>query len=648
MSELLGIGVSGLLAYQRSLSTTGHNIVNANTAGYSKEEAELVQNSSYQQGGVHIGKGVKVGAIRRHVDDFVQKELRLQTASLHEHQRYCALAERLDTLIAEPDISINQSLDDFFNQWQQLANEPSDIPARQLLLTQADTLSNQFHRLYEQFDEIDRDINANLERETTKINTLTDAIAQINIALVNHQSENTVANDLLDKRDAMIRSLNELVEVHTQQEGAQTHLFLKSGEALVMAGQSYQTTALNLPDAPNRKGLAVALGEHHRLVNQHDIGGSIGGLIKFRDQLLQPAFNALGRMAVVVADKINSQNQLGLDLNSNLGKPLFNNLKDTTALNNQNNRGNATVKVTIDNTSQLSTSDYLLAFDGTQFQVTRINDGKNCGHFLPGSDSLTEEGFSFSTEGVAAIGDSFLVQPVKLAAKNINLEPLAPGEIAAALPIQTRQGSQNTGTAAITDVKVNQVVGNEFDKAAKALNPPLLIQFTRNNRYDIYDNTHPDAPVMLQAGNAFTPGQTNDMIVPSLNYGYQVRIRGYPLAQDTFTIDYNTSATTDNRNALAITQIKSMPVINEKTATLGDAYGQFVAKIGALTQQAQINTQSAKSLVTQTANRLDSISGVNLDEEAAKLLAFEQGYRAASQFIAITAKLMDTLVNLIG
>lgn len=647
-SNLMGIGVSGLHAFQKALDTTGNNIVNANTEGYSRQRTELKTQIPNFQGGNYIGNGVTISQIRRMHDELATDLLREHQSTKSGFESYVALADQVDDLLADQNVSLGHSLEEYFNKWQNVASDPANLPARQLLITQSKIMTEQFHRVFSQLATIDTSINTQMARQVDIVNSLTKSIADLNQEISNAKTGNTgsLPNDLLDQRDSLINELAKIITVRTLNTDSGMTVAMGTGESLVVGAKNFALETAPLPDSENRLGIYLKVNEQSMLMNQNVIGSYLQGLTQFREEILTPSINAIGRVAVGVSEYTNQQHQLGMDLNGGLGKLFFSNLSTSNAYAFKTNYGDAQITSQITDISLLPQSDYKFEFNGEHYLVTRMDDQAELGSFPPGTITLANEGLSITTSGSAVSGDQFLLQPTRFGARDLKLMPINANDIAAAQPVITQRSDQNTGTATIQLSEVNNVSGGEFTTQAGALTPPLLIRFTSNSNYDIYDNTTPSSPVLLQGGNAFIPDQLNLMIPGSLNYGYQVSMEGAPETNDLFYVDYNTGGSTDNRNAISIANLQNIRLLNNHSATFNSAYGKIVSDVGNNTHQAHLSLEASDSLVKQAQNRVQTISGVNLDEEAANLLSFEQAYRAASRVVTMANRIFDALMDI--
>jgi len=416
------------------------------------------------------------------------------------------------------------------------------------------------------------------------------------------------------------------------------------------------TTATSLSD-PSRIDIVFQSAAGNQIVSDFLTGGQIGGLLRFRDTNLANALNVLGRIAITFADVVNTQHQRGLDLEGNFGNPLFTDinslaLQSARVIPTSTNTGTAGLGVTITDTSQLTTSDYQLNITAGGYSLLRLSDSSvvASGAVVPATIT-TADGFQIDlSSGAYAVGDRFTIQPTRLGARNIGVAIARPEELAFAQPVSTAASLTNRGGGAISagvTLAVYQADGVTLQPTfatANTLSPPVRVEFnTPPTTFNIVNAT---TNAVITAGVAFTAGQDNTVTINDPVTGdavYSFVLSGNPAAGDTFNISYNLNGSSDNRNALALTSLGLTDTIGG-SLTFNEAYGQLVSAVGARTAELKIVRESADTLMTQAQATRDSISGVNLDEEAANLIRFEQAYNASAQVISIARSIFDTLL----
>lgn len=626
---ILGSGLSGLLAAQAGLATTSHNISNASTPGYSRQG--IVQGTQVAQftGAGYIGRGTVVETVRRSYSDFLEVQARASTAGQAHADAYLNVAARLDDLLASDAASLSPAVDDFFAGLNEVAAKPGDLAARQSLLSGAEALVGRFRTLDAQIADARTDVNRRIESAVAGVNSLAERIAHLNDRIVAARGTGSriqEPNDLLDQRDALVRELAGLVRATVvPQDDGSYNVFIGTGQALVVRDRASSLTTV--PDLENPSELGVGMqgsGAVLRFRSQDLAGGEIGGLLAVRGQLLDGAQNALGRIAIGLAQAVNDQHRLGQDLQGALGQAFFS-FTGPKVLPNTGNGGGATLTATLASASALTTSDYRVRWTGAAYTVTRLADNTTQTFAtLP----ATVDGFTLSVSGVPAVNDSFLVQPTRAGARDLAMLVNDTTRVAAAAPIRTGSAPANLGTATIS---AGTVVGPP--PANANLTQPVTITFTGAATFDVTG-----AGTGNPAGVAYVSGNT-------IGYnGWSVTLSGTPRAGDTFTVGPNATGTGDNRNALALARVQAAALLAGGTATAQGAYAQLVSDAGNRTRQAQVtSTAQAKLLETTLAER-ESVSGVNLDEEAANLLRYQQAYQAAAKVIAASATLFESIL----
>jgi flagellar hook-associated protein 1 len=618
--DTLGIGVSALLASQRGLATTGHNIANVNTEGYSRQRVELGTRTPYAMGSLFIGQGVDVNAIRRSYDDFLTGQVRTATSADGDLKQYVQLASQIDDLLADPSTGLNAGLQQFFDAVQGVANDPASTSARQVMLSEGNALIGRFQFLDRQFESLRQGVNTTIRNSVADINGLANSIAQLNREIVRAQGATGGSpNDLLDQRDAQIAKLSEQVSVTTvaQEDGA-LNVFIGNGQALVMSGTASALTTINDPFDATRLEVGFGAGGSVAVVSSNLNGGVLGGALRFRGDLLDRGQNAVGRIATGLGMTMNAQQREGMTLNGALGANLFT-VGTPDVVARISNTGAGAVTATISNAAALSTSDYRVTFNGGgSWSVTRLSDGA----VTTGAGPFNIDGLTITVGGAAATGDSFLVQPTRDGATDIALAISDTRLIAAAAPIRASAASANASNASISAGEVLDVT-----------NPNLLTATTLNFVSATQYQVNGAGPLI-----AYTSGANIDM------NGWRVQVSGTPAADDVFTIGSNAGGVSDNRNALLLADLQNQLTLDNSSTSFVGAYGQLVTDVGTTARAASASQKAQENLLKQVTESRDATSAVNLDEEAANLLRYQQAYQAAAQIIATSDTLFQSLL----
>lgn len=645
MANTLGIGVGALLAFQRSLGTIGQNIANVNTEGYSRQRVELSTRVPDFTGNGFVGNGVQVSDIRRVVDDFVIGQLRSSSSAFNQFEAFNDFASRVDDLLADPLSGITPVLQNFFAALQDVANDPTSNPSRQVLLNEAETLAQRFQYLDARFSELRTAVNVDLENITAEISSLASAIADINgdIVAVTRSDGTNPPNDLLDQRDRLIQSLAEHVDVTTlvQDDGA-LNVSIGNGQALVIGTTAGSLTTVVDPFDATRFGLGISLASATVDVTAQLTGGRIAGLLDFRNNMLDSTQNALGRVALGLVTEVNAQHRLGLDLTGALGGDFFS-IGGIAVAPNATNSGGAVSAALVD-VSNLTTSDYRLRYEGSdQYTLTRLSDGQTSNIDTMGASPFTTaevDGFTLTiTTGTAAVGDSFLVRPTAPAAGTIGVAVSEAARIAAAAPVRAVVANANGGDGSISGVAV-----------ANTTNIPLPADVTLTFSADADGGGNPG---FIVAGGPASPvlydpaTESSGKTITLAGFGdITFTFAGVPSPGDTFTISNNIDGVGDNRNALSLVALQTASLLRGNN-TLQSAYTQLVADVGIRTRQSEITRDAQAVIFEQAQERRAASSGVNLEEEAANLLRFQQSFQAAARVISVADELFQELLGAI-
>ncbi len=547
--NMLSTAVSGLQAFQRNLVTIGNNISNVNTEGFSRQSVELSARAPNAASNGFIGTGVVVTTIRRVYDQFLVDQVVSRNSAFNQLDTLRTMASSIDELLANDDVGLNPAVQKFFNALQDVANNPTSIPARQVLISEAVTLSERFQSLDKRFENLNDSVNNQLKVTTAEVSSIASSIAELNknIVLQRSSAGGQPPNSLLDQRDRLVNQLSKLVSVNTNEASdGSLNVFIGNGQTLVLGGE-----ARTLSTTPNefdlsRLDVSFESGTASFSINGQLNGGKIGGLLAFRKNVLDPVQDSMGRIAIGLASSINVQHQLGDDINGNPGGQFFNDIVSTSPevlSNSGNNPASGTVSVAINDSNLIQASEYRLNYDGATFSLTRLSDNAVVDSGFTVTDfprTVASDGITLSLTGGVSVGDSFLIRPV-------------------------RNGAGDIGVAISSAA--------EFAGAA--------------------------------SGNA----------------------QG------------------DNSNALALAALQAQKVLGGSTESFQAAYAKLVSEVGVGTREAKVNANAQRVLLDRAVESQQAVSGVNLDEEAANLLKFQQAYQAAAQVIRISDDIFQTLLN---
>jgi len=659
----LEIGISGLRAAQIGLSTTGHNITNAATPGYHRQEITQSANTPLSTGAGFIGTGVNVEAIKRVYDEFLDRQVQTAQTQSSYLDAYSAQISQINNMVADPSAGLSPALQEFFQGVHDVAANPASVPSRQSMISSAEALVTRFHTLNQRFEEIRDGINSQVTASVSMINSYARQIAELNGRIVIAQAGSSGSpNDLLDQRDNLIAELNKEINVSVvKQSDGSYNVSMGKGQALVVGNLAYTLTAQPSLDDPSRIDVGYqSWGGQVSFIRQDSLdSGNLGGLLAFRNEALDAAQNALGRIAIGLAQTMNDQHRLGQDLNGDLGGSLFNvmgpggtsgafsvpSAKVVANVNNSDLTPAGSPAVTLSDVSKVTTSDYTLAYSAAGYTLTRLSD-KTVMFANAALPQTTTDGLTIAAPTNApANGDRWLIQPTRNGARDVGVAIQDTAKIAAAAPVLTNATFANTGTGKISAGSVN----------VNYLAAPLAgtVTLTYNATTNQFSRSPATSPVTVTLSNGSTTTYLAWMPVPYSEEGQTITfggisfsITGQPANNDTFTISPNTNGVADNRNALLLVGLQTKNTLAGSTASYQSAFSQLVGSIGVQTRDINVTAQAQASLVAQSQQAQQSLSGVNLDEEAANLLRYQQAYQASGKMMQIASTLFDTLLGL--
>lgn len=634
-SNLFSSALSGMNSAQIGLATAQHNIANASTPGFSRQEVVLGARMPQSLGGSFIGQGVDVVGIKRIYNEFLTTQVRQEQTQASYLSSYHSMMRQIDNLVADPVAGVSPAIQEFFNAMNGVANSPESIPARQTLLGSAQFVVNRFQAIDQRLTDIADGLTSQISSSVNIINTYAQQIAALNTNIKRAEAASgggQLPNDLLDQRDQIINLLNKEIKVSVlAQSDGTASVFIGNGQPLVINEQAMSLRVVQSSVDPSKVDISYQAGGKLIPMQQSSLqGGNLGAFLAFRDQSLEPARNALGRVAIGMADSINRQNQMGQDLNGVLGGNIFNAAAprvDKGALNT----GNASVSALISDISALTTSDYQLRYDGANYSMLRLSDNAITDLGATLSNDVVD-GVTFNlAAGVMNAGDTFLIRPTANAARDIRVLSNDPARIAAAAPMRASAAMTNTGSASISSGTVNV---------------PLPLHANLQDPVSIVFDTPPTTFTVTGAvpavvgSVAYTPGA-------DISYnGWTLQISGTPSAGDTFNVVQNTNATGDNRNALLMVGLQIQNLLANGTASFQGAYGQLVGEVGSKTHELDLTNQAQINMLAQTVTAQQAVSGVNLDEEAANLLRYQNAYQAAAKAMQIASTMFNTLLEI--
>jgi flagellar hook-associated protein 1 FlgK len=628
MGDMLNTAVSGLLAFQQELDTTSNNISNANTPGYSRETTDLVSVPGPYIGDLSVGDGVQVSSVQRVYDQTVASQVVAATSAYNQLNTFSTQAAAVDNLLGSTTGGLSSQLQSLVTALQTVANSPTSSASRQAFLSQAQQLVSSLQNDDSSLQSLGSQTNTQLTSDASEVTSLGQSIATLNQQIMADTSQSTQApGSLLDQRDQLINQLATYANVTTTQKSDGTvNVYIGSGQTLVTGTTAASLTAIPNAYDPSQEDLALSSPAGPIDVTQQISGGTLGGLLQFRSQMLDPAANSLGQIAVVLSDAMNTQNESGLDQSGNLGGAIFA-VGAPNVLPDSANTGNATVSATVSNANALTADNYILSYNGANWILSNASSGASVTMTGNGTaaNPFVADGLSLVVGAGAQAGDSYQIEPTSGAVAGMQVVMTDPSQLAAAAPLLTAAASTNTGTASIDQGSVatngTWVRGN------------YTLSFTGPAAYQITNS----AGAVVQNG-AYTSG------APITFNGITVAVSGAPATGDSFSINDNASGTGDNRNLTAMAGLLDQSLIGG-TTSINSAVNEMVTNIGIQTSQAQSGSTAQQAVLTDASNAQQSVSGVNLDEEAANLVQYQQAYQAAAQVINVSSTLFQSLIT---
>lgn len=541
MANMFNIGTSALTSLQRAISTTGNNIANANTEGYSRQDVRFAARTPQYNGGFLFGAGVEISSVERAYDAFLTQDVRARTSSSAYFEALATTAGQIDNLMADPSTSISAAMDRFFASMEAVANSPTSQPERQVMLAEAETLASRFNYVDARLSELAENVNEQMSVYVVDINQYAQDIAQLNEQIVRlEKTPGGSPNDLLDRRDRAVESLSKLMRVDVRpQEDGSLHIFATSGHQLVSqsGAEALRVSPAPQPDGPVRIFISGP-GVSDRELTGVALGGELGAAMDTTAGIIDRARRDIGLLALGLTNTFNTQHADGLDLALEAGTDFFSAIEPVSTAATTNS-GTTTVSAVIDDVTQVTGASYRVEYTDTGITVTNLATNESQDATAP---SISLDGITISVTAFAgaAEGDSFLVEPTGRAASSIGVTITDPADIAAA--------------------NADGAVG-------------------------------------------------------------------------------------DNRNMLSLIDLRDSDALKDGTQSLYDIYNNAVAQVGVDTRSAQANAETESHLLNSVTDRRAGITGVNLEEEAANLIRYQQAYQAAAQIVTSANDMFDTLIR---
>ena len=666
---ILGTGVSGLAAAQHGLDTTGHNIANVNTEGYSRQRVETQSTVGNAFRSTFLGNGTQLASITRTFNEFNFKEVTFNTSQYQYNNTSYTNASRMDNLLADPDTGITATFEEMFDGLNGIAEEPTIISARNVLVSRSETVASRFNTLYEEITNQHLGaINEEIVTSVEEINSIAEEIALLNTKI---QVENATGsqgfapNDLLDMRDRLVKDLSTKLQVNSVDLSDGTlNISVGSGITLVTGGVSIPMSAERNKFDTNKIEIGIsadATVQEKAIITSQLAGGSVAALIDVRDNLILPALDELGKIAIGMADAMNRQQSLGRDMNGNIGQNIFRDVNDPQlvlgrTLNSSDNPTQSVFEVHIRNIEQLSAGDLNMSYDGTTLDVTD-SEGNIIRQFnaVEIADMATGTQYVLNDTGIAlaidtnnlTAGDEFIIRPTRTGGIDIKRELDDPTLIAAAgnaLEIGEVNNPNNI------DLQLY-----EFTNSSGAFAPlpdssvDIQIDATAST-YELFDSLG----ASISGPNAIPA----DQIISDATLGMRFKLSGVLAGGEQFTLTHADNTVIpnqnkrfgvgDNTNMLSMLDFQSTRLLDGGTNSFAESYADVVTSVGVETKSREISRDSFDALLSGSEERLAGVQGVNLDEEAANLIQYQQSYSAAARIITVARETFQTLLQAAG
>lgn len=652
-SDLLNIGSSGLLAQQKMLATTSSNISNVSTEGYSRQNTLVYSNENTL--------GVGNSYTRRLIDTYAQSEVWRDTATYNQVNTTYTELSQLDKYLSNSATSLSDSIDSFFTAMQAANTSPNTTSARQGLMGQISIITDRFQSVSTQLTQQNDDINGKISTDLSSVNSTLKAISDLNDKIVKTAgtSDDGTRENLLDQRDQLIKQLSEKMDIRTvSQSNGTTLVNLNTGESLVLAGSYAQLSSVSGNPDPKNTGIQVSQGSATFTLNNKTLGGTLGGYFSARDTITETQ-REVGQLALSFSDAMNTQNKQGMTLNNTLGGDLFN-VAASAGLPSSTNAGTGSVTMSViaGQGSKVPPNDFKVVNNGASYDVYMIDASSGAATKLASMTpvkTLADYGLQLNPAtppATLAVNDSFLLQPARGAAGSITKVITDSSDLALASPLKISAVASNTGSAT-SSLSVQNFTNPSFTPIASLFNSsPITLKASA-----------PASITMTAAGyivkNASggvlgTSSSATNILANALGTapGFDISLSGTAKIGDSFTLSFNKNGFSDNSNGLKLAALQTTDLVRKGASdatdnkmTFNEAFTTTLTGVGTTVNGLNTSLSAANTKLTQSQEMYDSVAGVNLDEEAANLVRFQQAYAASAKVISAARDVFDTLLS---
>lgn len=657
ISGLVSNSLTGLEAAQQALQVVGNNIANVNTPGYNNEVVQQVQQTSTLLGQLTLGNGTQIQNVVRSYNSYLQGQVWSSTAAASGASTYNTELQSVVNLIAGSGAGLSSAINNFFASGvAQVAANPSDLSSRQSMIDQAQGLAQSFQSAASQLQQASTGVNQQIAQSVSNINSLTAQIAQLNVQIGTYAGSGATPNSLLDQQNQAVTELAGQLGVTVMYQGNQANVYTGNGQILVAGNQSFALQTTNNSYDPTQT--EVAYQNNGEVISQSIQGGTLGGLLQFRSQVLQPAQDALGQIADGIAQVMNDQQSKGLNLNGTQGTSMFS-TGGPQVLSDATNGGNVQLSASLVNASGLSSqTNYLAKYDGSAWTISNLSTGAfvASGSSLPmsfGGITLT------SGSGAPSAGDSFEIEPTRYAALNLNSLLTSTSSVAAAAPFVSSTGSlvsgslvnANLGNLVLSTGGYVATSGSAAVSGGALGSPPLPITITLTSSGTTgqavgFTATQNGATVFSGSVTLGSSGTTLDIPYSNTPPGgyWEVNLSGSTAASgDSFTLSPGGPGNGNNAQIMATLQTSGS--LNGGSTSLQAAYAGLTGQVASQGNLAQSALSAAQAVATQATSAQQSASGVNLDQQATLLMQYQQAYQAAATAIQVGNTLFNSLLQ---
>ena len=641
MSGLLSVGKSAMFASYAALQTTGNNIANANTAGYSRQSVQLADAAGQFTGSGFFGKGVNVVTVQRAYNELLTIQAGAASSVAAADSARLDKLTQLEGVFPIGSNGIGAAAGGLLNAFVDISSNPTDSSARQVALSSAQELASRFRNAGEQLSALQSGVMLDLRSAITAVNSLAQQVGRLNEQISALKGTGQPPNNLLDERDRIVSDIGKLINVTTQSaEDGSVGVFIGAGQNLVLGSVVNSLKIVADTFDPAKAQVALRDGSTDRLVSASSFsGGAISGLLRFQNEDLSEANRLLGQMATAISGALNQQQSLGLDLGqpASRGAPILS-ISGARVLPSWSNAGSAQLSAAVSDPAQVQASDYELLFDGANYSITRQPAGQAVtgSPFTPAllAAGVDIDGLTIRLNaGTAQTGDRFLVQPAATAAQNMRLVLTDPRGLAAASPFTGSAGVDNRGTATVASVLATSAAGV----------PNLSADFVFTSDTGAYNWTLDDGTTVTSGTGTWTPGS------PITLGGFAMSLDGVPKSGDMLRVASTVSPAGNNGNALAFVKLGETALVGRSATQTGmnitDAYASALASVGVRVQGGTMASKISTVLADDAETARSNEVGVNLDEEAARLIQYQQSYQAAAKILQVAQTIFQTLLQ---